>query len=34
VWDDDVQRNRALAGLVEDGLVAATGVGEFRLPTS
>ena len=32
VWDDDVQRHRALAGLVEDGLVEPTGVEEFRLP--
>ena len=32
VWDDDVQRNRALAGLVEDGLVEALAVDSFRLP--
>jgi A/G-specific adenine glycosylase len=32
VWDDDVQRNRALASLVEDGLVEPTGVDDFRLP--
>ena len=32
VWDDDVQRNRALAGLVEDGLVEPTGTGTFQLP--
>jgi len=34
VWDDDVQRNRALAGLVEDGLVERIGTGRFRLPAS
>jgi A/G-specific adenine glycosylase len=34
VWDDDVQRNRALAGLVADGLVEPTGVGMLRLPMS
>ena len=34
VWDDDVQRTRALAGLVEDGLVEPMPNGEFRLPTS
>jgi A/G-specific adenine glycosylase len=33
VWDDKVQRNRALAGLVDDGLVEATSTGDFRLPT-
>jgi A/G-specific adenine glycosylase len=32
VWDDDVQRNRALAGLVEDGLVEPAGAHTFRLP--
>jgi A/G-specific adenine glycosylase len=32
VWDDDVQRSRALAGLVEDGLVEPTGAGTFQLP--
>jgi A/G-specific adenine glycosylase len=32
VWDDDVQRDRALAGLVEDGLVEPTGSGAFQLP--
>ncbi len=32
VWDDDVQRCRALAGLVEDGLVEPTGTGDFQLP--
>jgi A/G-specific adenine glycosylase len=32
VWDDDVQRDRALAGLVEDGLVEPTGASAFQLP--
>jgi A/G-specific adenine glycosylase len=32
VWDDDVQRNRALAGLVEDGLVEPVGTESFGLP--
>jgi A/G-specific adenine glycosylase len=32
VWDDDVQRNRALAGLVDDGLVEPMGTGAFQLP--
>jgi A/G-specific adenine glycosylase len=32
VWDDDVQRDRALAGLVDDGLVEPTGTGAFQLP--
>jgi A/G-specific adenine glycosylase len=32
VWGDDVQRNRALAGLVEDGLVEPVGAGAFQLP--
>ena len=31
VWTDDVQRARALAGLVEDGLVEPLGSGEFVL---
>jgi A/G-specific adenine glycosylase len=32
VWDDDVQRNRALAGLVDDGLVEPLGRETFSLP--
>jgi A/G-specific adenine glycosylase len=32
VWDDGVQRERALAGLLEDGLVEAVGRDRFRLP--
>jgi A/G-specific adenine glycosylase len=32
VWDDEVQRERALAGLLEDGLVEAVSRDEFRLP--
>jgi A/G-specific adenine glycosylase len=31
-WDDEVQRGRALAGLLADGLVEASGDGRFRLP--
>ncbi|MGQ5259272.1 A/G-specific adenine glycosylase [Micromonospora sp. ZYX-F-536] len=31
VWTDDVQRARALAGLVQDGLVEPAGVDSFRL---
>ncbi|MET7668395.1 A/G-specific adenine glycosylase [Micromonospora luteifusca] len=31
VWTDDVQRARALAGLVQDGLVEPAGAGSFRL---
>ncbi|MER5701108.1 A/G-specific adenine glycosylase [Micromonospora sp. NPDC002296] len=31
VWTDDVQRSRALAGLVTDGLVEPVGEAEFRL---
>ena len=31
-WDDAVQRDRALAGLIEDGLVEPTGTGAFQLP--
>ncbi|MEO3772318.1 A/G-specific adenine glycosylase [Micromonospora sp. B9E7] len=31
VWTDDVQRARALAGLVQDGLVEAAGTDTFRL---
>jgi A/G-specific adenine glycosylase len=33
VWDDSVQRERALAGLVADGLVEPAGTGRYRLPT-
>ncbi|HWA67497.1 MAG TPA: A/G-specific adenine glycosylase [Mycobacteriales bacterium] len=33
VWDDVVQRERSLAGLIEDGLVEAVGSDLFRLPT-
>jgi len=32
VWDDDVQRARSLAGLVEDGLVVRTPRGSYTLP--
>ncbi len=32
VWDDDVQRERALAGLLADGLVQPAGPGRYRLP--
>jgi A/G-specific adenine glycosylase len=32
VWDDEVQRERALAGLLADGLVQAAGSGRYRLP--
>jgi A/G-specific adenine glycosylase len=32
VWDDDVQRDRALAGLLADGLVQLAGAGRYRLP--
>ena len=32
VWDDEVQRNRALAGLVDDGLVEPVGRETFSLP--
>jgi hypothetical protein len=31
VWDDGAQRDRALAGLLADGLVEADGT-SFRLP--
>jgi A/G-specific adenine glycosylase len=31
-WDDAVQRERALAGLLADGLVEATGGDRYRLP--
>lgn len=31
VWPDDVQRTRALAGLVTDGLVEPVGEDSFRL---
>jgi A/G-specific adenine glycosylase len=33
VWDDEVQRDRSLSGLIEDGLVEAVGDSHFRLPT-
>lgn len=33
VWDDEAQRERSLAGLVEDGLVEPVGDGHYRLPT-
>jgi A/G-specific adenine glycosylase len=33
VWDDDLQRERSLSGLIEDGLVEPVGDGHFRLPT-
>jgi A/G-specific adenine glycosylase len=33
VWDDATQRERSLAGLVEDGLVEPVGDGFYRLPT-
>jgi A/G-specific adenine glycosylase len=33
VWDDAPQRERSLAGLVEDGLVEPVGDGYYRLPT-
>jgi A/G-specific adenine glycosylase len=32
VWDDSVQRERALAGLLEDGLVEAVSRDAYRLP--
>jgi A/G-specific adenine glycosylase len=32
-WDNDVQRERALAGLLADGLVEPAGPGRYRLPT-
>jgi A/G-specific adenine glycosylase len=31
-WDDDNQRQRALAGLLADGLVESAGAGRYRLP--
>jgi A/G-specific adenine glycosylase len=31
-WDDDVQRERALAGLLTDGLVQSAGNDRYRLP--
>jgi A/G-specific adenine glycosylase len=33
VWDDAVQRERALAGLLDDGLIESAGAGLYRLPT-
>jgi A/G-specific adenine glycosylase len=32
VWDDDVQRGRALAGLISDGLVQVVADARYRLP--
>ena len=32
VWEDDTQRARALAGLLEDGLVEPLADGRYRLP--
>jgi A/G-specific adenine glycosylase len=32
VWDDEVQRDRALAALLTDGLVQLAGDGRYRLP--
>jgi A/G-specific adenine glycosylase len=32
VWDDDTQRDRALAGLLADGLVERLGADGYRLP--
>jgi A/G-specific adenine glycosylase len=32
VWDDDIQRERALAGLIGDGLVQLADEGRYRLP--
>ena len=32
VWSDDVQRERSLAGLLEDGLVEARRDGSYALP--
>ena len=31
-WPETVQRDRALAGLLDDGLVEAAGPGSYRLP--
>jgi A/G-specific adenine glycosylase len=33
VWSDTAQRDRALAGLVADGLVELAGPGQYRLPS-
>jgi A/G-specific adenine glycosylase len=33
VWDDEMQRERSLSGLIEDGLVEPVGDLHFRLPT-
>lgn len=33
VWDDELQRERSLSGLIEDGLVEPVGDSHFRLPT-
>jgi A/G-specific adenine glycosylase len=32
VWDDEPQRERSLAGLIEDGLVEPVGADRYRLP--
>jgi A/G-specific adenine glycosylase len=32
-WDDPIQRERALDGLVADGLVALVGADSFGLPS-
>jgi A/G-specific adenine glycosylase len=32
VWDDVAQRQRALAGLIADGLIESDGAGRYRLP--
>jgi A/G-specific adenine glycosylase len=34
VWDDAVQRDRAMAGLIEDGLVEPLAGDRFRLPAA
>jgi A/G-specific adenine glycosylase len=33
VWDLPEQRDRALAGLIADGLAESAGDGRYRLPT-
>ena len=33
VWDAPAQRERALAGLLVDGLIVSSGDGRYRLPT-
>jgi A/G-specific adenine glycosylase len=32
VWDDAAQRERALASLIDDGLIVDAGEGSLRLP--